>query len=158
MNTWTIVLLVILAILIVAVIAMYFYGKRLQKRQEEAELQMEANKQTISMLVIDKKKLKLRESGLPQAVIDSTPFLYRRAKVSVVKAKVGPQITTLIADDRIFDQIPVKANVKATVSGMYITGVKGLHGAKAPENTKKKGPFGRFIDKIQEVGRVKPVK
>ena len=158
MQPLTIVLLVIMLVLIAAIIAMYFYGKKLQKRQEESEAQVEANKQTISMLIIDKKKLPLKQSGLPQAVIDSAPFLYRRSKVPVVKAKVGPQITTLIADDKIFDQIPVKANVKAEVSGIYITGVKGLHGAKVVTEQKKKGFFARAVDKLQEVGGAKSVK
>ena len=32
--------------------------------------------------------------------------------VPVVKAKVGPQIMVLIADNQIYDQIPVKKEVK----------------------------------------------
>lgn len=34
---------------------------------------MEAMKQTVSMLIIDKKKLRMKDSGLPQMVIDQTP-------------------------------------------------------------------------------------
>ena len=67
MSTVTIVLLVILVILIAAVIALYFFGKKAQKKQDEQQAQIQANKQTVSMLVIDKKRMPLKDSGLPQA-------------------------------------------------------------------------------------------
>ena len=54
MSTVTIVLLVILAILIAAVIVLYFLGKRTQKKQAETQAQIDAAKQTTSMLIIDK--------------------------------------------------------------------------------------------------------
>ena len=63
MNTFTIVLLVILVVLIAALVALYFFGKKAQKKQEEQQAQIEAAKQTVSMLVIDKKRLRLKESG-----------------------------------------------------------------------------------------------
>ena len=108
MSTVTIVLLVILVILIGVLIGLYFFGKKAQKKQEEQQAQIEASKQTISMLVIDKKRMPLKESGLPQMVIDQTPKLMRRSKLPIVKAKVGPKISILIADEKVFDLIPVK--------------------------------------------------
>ena len=124
MSTVTIVLLVILVILIAAVIALYFFGKKAQKKQDEQQAQIQANKQTVSMLVIDKKLMPLKDSGLPQMVIDQTPKLMRRSKLPIVKAKVGPKINILIADEKVFDLIPVKKEIKAEVSGLYIVGVK----------------------------------
>ena len=126
--TWSIVLLIVLVVLIGVLVALYFIGKRLEKRQAEQEAQIQAAKQTTSMLIIDKKRLPLNQSGLPQMVIDQAPKLMRRSKVPVVKAKVGPKIMTLIAEDKIFDQIPTKKEVKAQVSGIYIVGIRGLHG------------------------------
>ena len=35
-------------------IALYFFGKKAQKKQDEQQAQIQANKQTVSMLVIDK--------------------------------------------------------------------------------------------------------
>ena len=128
MTTGQIVLLVILIVLIAAFVALYFFGKKAQKRKEETDAQMAAVSQVVPMLIIDKKRLKLKESGLPQAVIDQTPKYMRRSKLPIVKAKVGPKIMTLIADDAIFDLIPVKKEVKATVSGLYITKVAGVRG------------------------------
>lgn len=156
--TWSIVLIIILVILIAAIVVLYFLGKRAQKKQAEQQEQIEAYKQNVSMLIIDKKRMKLKESGLPQTVIDSTPKLMRRAKLPIVKAKVGPQVMTLVADERIFDSIPVKKEVKAVVSGIYITSVKGLHGKTQVVETKKKGRFKQALEKAQEKAGVKQVK
>lgn len=158
MNTGTIVLIVILVILIAVVVALYFLGKKAQKKQEEQQQQIDAYKQTVSMLIIDKKRMRMKDSGLPQAVIDQTPKLMRRSKLPIVKAKVGPQIVSIVADDKIFDDIPVKKEVKAVVSGIYITSVKGMHGKTTVQNTKKKSRFKQLLEKAQEkagVGQVK---
>lgn len=158
MSTGTIVLIVILVVLVAAVVALYFVGKKAQKKQEEQQQQIDAYKQTVSMLIIDKKRMRLKESGLPQAVIDQTPKLMRRSKLPIVKAKVGPQIVSLVADDKIFDDIPVKKEVKAVVSGIYITDVKGLHGKAPVVEQKKKSKFKQMVEKAQEKAGAKPVK
>lgn len=146
MSTFTIILLVILAIMIIALIALYFFGKRMEKKQAEQQEQLDAAAQQISMLVIDKKRMKLKEAGFPQMVIDNTPKYLRRSKVPVVKAKVGPKIMTLMCDAQIFPLIPVKKEVKATVSGIYITAVRGIRGSlDTPEP--KKGFFKRLFGK-----------
>ena len=144
MSTVTTVLLVILVILVIALIAIYFWGKKAQKKQDEQQAQIEATKQTVSMLVIDKKRMRLKESGLPQMVIDQTPKMLRRSKLPIVKAKVGPKISILIADEKVFELIPVKKEIKAEVSGLYIVGVKGIRGSLEAPAPKKKGFFARF--------------
>lgn len=158
MSTGTIVLIVIIVILIAAVVGLIFLGKKAQKKQAEQQEQIDAYKQTVSMLVIDKKRMRMKESGLPQAVIDQTPKVMRRAKLPIVKAKVGPQIVSLVADDKIFDDIPVKKEVKAVVSGIYITDVKGLHGKAPAVEQKKKGKFKQLVEKAQEKAGAKPIK
>ena len=109
------VLIIILVVLVVALGVLYYFGRKAQKKQAEQMEQMEAVKQTVSMLIIDKKMLRLKDSGLPQMVIDQTPKLMRRSKLPIVKAKVGPRIMTLVADAKVYDVIPVKKEVKATV-------------------------------------------
>ena len=158
MSTWQIVLLVILAVLIITLVVLYFLGKKAQKKQEEQQQQINAMKQTVSMLIIDKKRMKIKESGLPQAVIDQTPKLMRGSKLPIVKAKVGPQILSLVSDEKIFDSIPVKKEVKAVVSGLYITEVQGLHGKQPVVEKKKKGFFKNMVEKAQEKAGAKPVK
>ena len=63
-------------------------------------------------------------------VLEQTPKYLRGSKMPIVKAKIGPRIMTLMADPKVFDQLPVKAEVKAEVSGIYITGIKSVRGGK----------------------------
>ena len=128
MSTSTIVLIVVLVAVIAALAVLTWWGNKQQKKAESAQQQMEAAAQPMTMLVIDKKIMKLTESGLPKVVIDSTPKFYRRSKIPVVKAKIGPRIMTLTADEKVYDMIPVRQEVKAMVSGIYILSVKSLRG------------------------------
>ena len=87
--------------------------------------------QQVNILVIDKGKMKLKDAGFPSVVLENTPKYLRRSKVPVVKAN---------------DLIPVKKEVKATVSGIYITAVKGVRGSlETPP--KKKGFWARLRNK-----------
>lgn len=152
MNAWQIVLLVVLVVMLAAVIALYFLGKRAQKKKDEQDAQLAAAAQTVTMLIIDKKRMKMKDAGLPQAVIEQAPRLMRGSKLPIVKAKVGPKVVSLIADETIFEDIPVKKEVKATVSGLYITGVKGLRGPlEKPE--KKKGFRARLAAKYNSLSK-----
>ena len=135
MSKLTIVLLVILVVLIIACVVLYFLGKKAEKRQAEQQAQLDAVAQTVSMLIIDKRRMKLKDAGFPPIVLESTPKYLRRSKVPVVKAKVGPKVMTLMCDAQIYPLVPVKKEVKATVSGIYITAVKGIRG---PLETPKK--------------------
>lgn len=158
MPTWSIVLIIVAVVLIAAIVVLYILGKRMQKKQAEQEEFLAANRQTVSMLIIDKKRVKFKDAGFPQSVVDQTPKISRGMKVPVVKAKVGPQIVTLIADDKIFDTIPVKKEVKAVISGMYIQGVKNIHGKVELPPAKKKNAFKRAVEKLQEKAGAKPLK
>lgn len=142
----TITLLVITVVLAIVLVALWFYGNKLQKRQAAAEEQMEAMAQTVSMLVIDKKRMKLTEAGLPQIVIDQTPKMLRRSKVAVVKAKVGPKITTFMCDDKVFELMPLKTEVKVVISGIYIKEIKSARGG-LEKPVEKKGFFKRHFGK-----------
>lgn len=153
MSTGAIVAIIIIAALVGVLIALYFLGKRLQKRQAEQEEQIQATKQSVTMLVIDKKKMKITQAGLPQAVVDSTPKLMRRSKLPIVKAKVGPQIMNLVCDEKIYDYIPVKKQIRAMVSGIYIVEVRGMRGQKLENtNPKKAGWLSRTMSKIRKAG------
>ena len=148
MSPVAITLLVIVIVLAIIIAVLYFLGKKAQKKQAEQQELLDANKQTVSMLIIDKKRMKLKGAGLPQMVIDQTPKMMRRAKLPIVKAKVGPRIMTLICDAAIFDQIPVKKEVKATVSGIYITGVRGIRGS-LEQPAKKNGFWQKMLRKAR---------
>lgn len=158
MSTGWIVTLSIIGVLVVILVVLYFFGRKAQKKQAEQQALMEQNKQTVSMLIIDKKRMKIKDSGLPSFVIEQTPKMMRGSKLPIVKAKVGPQIVSLVSDEKIFNSIPIKKEVKASVSGIYILDVKGLHGKPSAAPTKKKGFFKRAVEAAQEKAGAKPVK
>ena len=143
LNPW-IITLIILAVAGVVIFFLYRKGTKMQAEQEEQKQKLVSSAQKVTMLIIDKKRLPLKDSGLPQMVIDQTPKRARRTKVPVVKAKVGPKIMSLVADEEIFDQIPVNTSVHAMVSGIYITSIYNYR--KAPvEKVEKKG----FLDRLR---------
>lgn len=143
MTFWN-VLIIILVIVAAALAALYFFGSKAQKKQREQQVQLEAMAQTVSMLIIDKKRLKIKDSGLPQMVIDQTPKYMRWSKLPIVKAKIGPKIMTLVADAKVFDLIPVKKECKVVLSGIYITAIKSARGGLETPPPKKKGFLARF--------------
>lgn len=158
MKTWMIVLIVVAVVLIALMAVLYFLGKKAQKKQSEQQAMLEANKQSVSMLIIDKKRMKLRDAGLPQMVLDQTPKAMRGSKLPIIKAKIGPQIMSLICDEKIFDSVPVKKEVKASISGIYVLEVKGLHGKTEAQPVKKKSRFKQLLETAQEKAGAKPVK
>lgn len=141
------ILIIVLIVLAAALVGLYFLGRRLERKQAAQQQQIEAAAQNVTMLIIDKKRMKIKEAGLPAMVLEQTPKLLRNSKLPIVKAKIGPKVMTLICDEKIFDLVPVKKEVKAVVSGIYITSVKGIRGPlEAPE--KKKGFFKKMKDKL----------
>ena len=86
LKTWQIVLIVVAVVLLVLIAVLYFLGKKAQKKQAEQQEMLEANKQSMSMLIIDKKRMRLKDAGLPQMVLDQTPKEMRRAKMPIIKA------------------------------------------------------------------------
>lgn len=144
MSTFLNVLLVVLILIVAVLAALYFLGRKLEKRQVEQQALLEAAAQTVSMLVIDKKKMKIKEANLPKMVFEQTPKYMRWAKVPIVKAKVGPKVMTLLADEKVFQALPVKTEAKVVVSGIYITEIKSVRGKAVVAPVKKKGFFQRF--------------
>lgn len=133
MRTVLIVLGIIVLVLIIAMVVLYFVGKKMQKKQDESQAQMQASSQTASILVIDKKRMKLKDAGLPKIVLDNTPKYLRGSKVPIVKAKIGPKIMSLMCDEKIFPLLPVKKELKVVISGIYIMNVKGRNALESPQ-------------------------
>ena len=117
------------------------------KKQEASQAQIEASSQVVSMLIIDKKRMRAKDANMPKMIADQIPKYMRLAKLPIVKAKVGPKIVSLMCDEKIFPLVPVKKEVKAVISGIYITDVKGMRGPlETPQ--KKPGFFARMKNKI----------
>lgn len=145
MSTVVKVLLVILLILVVLFAVLYFLGRKAQKKQAEQQTAMDAVAQNLSLYIIDKARLKPAEANLPKIVVDSIPKYMRRFKLPIAKVKAGPRIMSLICDEQVFAQILPKQEVKATVSGIYITSAKRIRGP-VPEPKKKK----KFLDRLRK--------
>ena len=142
LGWFSITLIVIACVLLVGVIALFFIGKKAEKKQAEQQQVMQENSQIISLYVLDKKKLRLKEAGLPSIVMEQAPKYARRAKLPIVKVKAGPRVMNLIADAKVYETILPKQEVKAKVSGIYITSFKRIRGP-VYEPKKKKKRFGK---------------
>ena len=152
---WSIVMNVLFVVLIIAAIVLgvlYYFGRKLEKRQVEAQATIDAAKQVVTLMAIDKKKLKIGDSGLPKMVIDQTPWYMKWAKLPIVKAKIGPKVVTMIADEKVFFQLPLRTEAKVVISGLYITEIKSVRGG-IPPLPKKKKFFDRFKKNTEEAAK-----
>lgn len=151
MPKYLLILIIIAAVLLVITTIMYFWGKKLEDKRIIQEQQISAMSQTISMLIIDKKKMRLKDASLPDAIKKNTPWYSKNPKLPIVKAKVGPKIMNFICDISVFEDVPIKKEVKATVSGLYITKIKGFRGSINPKDKKKKSLTVRLYDKLKSL-------
>ena len=149
MKTGTIIFLIVLVVIIGILVALYIFESKLQKKNEKAQADMRVGAQTVSILVIDKKRMKLKEANLPKIVLEQTPRYLRGSKAPIVKAKIGPKIMSLMCDDKIFDLIPVKKEIKAVMNGIYIMDVKGLRSSLDAKPVKQ-GLFKRLKNKVSK--------
>ena len=122
---WTIMMIVAL-VAIVAVTVFYFINKWAGKKAAAQQDMVQQHKQTVSIYVIDKKKDKITNAGFPKAVADQIPRMAKLMKTPLVKAKIGPQIMTLVCDAKVFDALPMKKTVTVEIAGAYIVGMKGM--------------------------------
>lgn len=132
------ILLIILAVLAVILVVLFIVGRKLQKKQESQQASIDAAAQSMNFFIIDKKMMKIREAGLPKIVIDQTPKYMRRAKLPILKVKVGPRVMSLICDQKVFQTLAPKQEVKATVSGIYVTSAKRIRGPIVETDPKKR--------------------
>lgn len=142
MDFWTIFWIVI-AVVAALLVGLYFWGKKLQTKYDEQQQLIADNKQAVTLFVIDKKKDHVTNLKLPKQVKDQLPWMYKKRKMPVVIAKIGPQIQTLLCDQKVYDSLPTKKQVKVELAGILIVNVVS---GKLPE-TKKKGFFSKFEKK-----------
>ena len=159
-GTVGIVLLVIIAILIIAIIALYILGRRMQKKEAESQSQMEAASQSMTFYIIDMKRMKFKDANLPKIVMEQTPKYARRVKLPILKVKVGPRVMSLICDPKVFDTLAPKQEVKAKVSGIYVTSAKRVRGPIVETDPKKRKEQEKAAKKAAKAAakRKKPAK
>lgn len=142
MPGWLLILIIVIAVIAAVLIVLYILGKRIERKQDEQQAAIEQTAQSMTLFIIDKKKCRIKDSGLPKMIQDQMPKRYRLAKLPCVKVKVGPKVMTMLADAIVFKQLLPKQEVKATVSGIYITAAKRIRGP-LPEPPKKRRFFNR---------------
>lgn len=150
---WWLIMIIVIVVALAIMFVLYRVGDKLQKKQSAQREQMVEAAQPMSMLIIDKKMLPMKDAGLPKMVMEQTPKRYQKAKLPIAKVKVGPQIMNMICDDAIFDELPTRGEVKAMVSGIYIISVKSVRGKKVAQEEetgkKKKGNWRTRMRKRQ---------
>ena len=127
LGTGWIIAIIVTVVLVGIMIALYIFGNKLQAKQMEQREQISAASQPATLFIIDKKIMPMKDAKLPKMVMEQAPKRYQKAKLPIVKAKVGPQIMTFICEEAIYDDVPQHGEVKAMLSGIYITSVKTLH-------------------------------
>ncbi len=131
------IILIVLAVIVVIFVILYFVGRKLQSKADTSQNMIAQNKMTTSILVIDKKKMKITEANLPKMVVDQIPKFYKLRKMPLVKAKIGPKISTLICDPSVFKTLPIKKLVRVELAGLYIVGYKETKGSNKDKDTNK---------------------
>ncbi len=131
--------LIIIIMLFVAVIGggLYLLNKKLSKKMNDAQSFIETSKQLVTIYPIDKRKDKITNVNMPKAVLDQVPKYQRLIPNYFVKAKVGPQIVTLMCDKHVFNAVPVKKNIKVELAGIYIVSVVGMKSKEEMKQIKK---------------------
>ena len=129
MEWW--VLYTILAVVIAAVVAGYYFLKKRVERNASLQKDLvDKHKITTTILVLDKRMDKLGNAQLPQEVINQIPKLYRFKKHPIVRAKIGPRVMDLLCEKDVYDKIPDKKSVKVDLAGIFIAGISKPSGAQ----------------------------
>jgi hypothetical protein len=121
--------IIIIAAVVVAVAlgVMFYLGKKNYAKNLEAQSFINQYKMVTPILVIDKRFERPTPENLPKNIYEKLPKSAHIRKMPIVKAKVGPQITTLMCDKRIYDNLAVKKTVKVELAGIYISSIIGLN-------------------------------
>lgn len=135
---WTDIILIIAVVAVVLVFAFYALNKWAYKKMNAQNELIEQHKMQQTAYIIDKKRDKITNVGMPKMVMEQIPKRAKYIKMNFVKAKIGPQILTLIAADKnLFNALPVKKSVKVEISGLYLVGMAGLKSASEMKTIEK---------------------
>lgn len=126
MTATDIIIIVTIAVAILMFV-MYRLNQRATGRMIQAQDYIDQNRTTIQIFVIDKKQEKPSATNMPKQAFEQMPKRAKMRKMNFVRAKVGPQIVTLMCDKPVYDVMPVKKTVKVDLAGMYIVGIKGMN-------------------------------
>lgn len=150
MAPWLIIVLAVLAAIVIVLLVLYLIGRRNQKKQEAQDEEIRKQAQPMSFYIIDMKRLRLKDAGMPKAMYDATPKLARISKVPILKVKIGNRVTNLMCDPTVFKTLLPKQEVRAMVAGMYVVSAKRVRGPVAEPKLNKKGePKVSILDRLR---------
>lgn len=151
MPVWSIILLVVLVLAIAALVVLMIVGRKRQKKQEEQLQEMAKTAQTMNLFIIDMKKLRMKDSGLPKVVADSTGRMAKMAKMPILKVKAGNRVMSLVCDPDVYKTLLPKQEVKARVAGVYVLSARYIRGPKIEggREAKKQKKVDKFLDKLR---------
>ena len=127
------IMIIVLVVVGILAAAFYFLNRWSYKRMDENQAMIDRHRQSATIFVIDKSSGRLKEGMIPKAAMDQMPWHSKMMRMYFVKAKVGPQIVTLICEKNVYAALPVKKNVKVEIAGIYIS---SMHGMKTKEEMK----------------------
>ena len=131
------IVLIVMVIVIAVVALFYFLNRAAYKKMDEQQEMINQAKQYMNIYVIDKKRDKITNINMPAMVMDKIPWYAKYIKMYFVKAKIGPQIMTLMCDKNVFNGIPVKKNIKVELAGIYIVSFAGMKSAEEMKKIRK---------------------
>jgi len=125
MGFLDILIIVVLAVGVIGA-GLFFLNRWASKKISTQQNLMDKNRQPASIYIIDKKRDRAANVNLPKVVMDNLPRAYKFMKMNFVKAKIGPQIMTLICDKHIFNGLQAKKTYQVELAGIYIASAKGV--------------------------------
>ena len=131
-----------------ALVILFLVGKRKRRKMEEQQHDLEQNAQPISFYIIDMKRMKITEAGLPKVVVDNTAKVARLGKVPILKVKAGNRVMNLVCDNAVYKTLLPKQEVRAMVAGIYVVSAKRIRGPQL-ETSKKKKKTENLLDKLR---------
>ena len=150
MPTWLIIVLAVLVAIVIVLLVLYLLGRRNQKKQEAQEEEIKRQAQPMSFYIIDMKKLRIKDAGMPKAMYDATPKLARLGKVPILKVKVANRVMNLMCEPSVYKTLLPKQEVKAMVAGMYVVSAKRVRGpVPEPKKNKKGEPKVSLLDRLR---------
>ena len=151
MPTWLLVLIIVLGVIVIIMGALVIWSRRMEKKQAVQDEEMRKNAQNMTLYVIDKKKLHIKEAGLPKVVYENTPKVAKLSKVPIIKVKAGNRVMNLMCDPVVYKEILPKQEIKAQVAGLYVVSAKRVRGpvVETDKKGKPKKKKESIIDKLR---------
>jgi hypothetical protein len=117
--------IIFILIFVAAAIAalLFFLNRKANKKMAQHQMIIDQNKMVQSIFIIDKKKDKIANVNMPKAITEQMPKIMKLRKLYFVKAKIGPQIMTFMTEKKVYNELPVKKNIKVELVGIYIMGI-----------------------------------